>query len=204
MGDYPIFSTYGAKQEVLNRTSQETTMKSELRRRKDNEYIADEGEFEKLGVRRYWLEGKAPTAGPYRGDRTVVRKFEYRCGAKAMVWVRRPFDDRRRWEAGVNIPFSVGPVVEAADRRAMPAIEQALAWEKVLEAPLLVEKADSYEAALAAFRRFNVRDWYLLECVFDLDSTSTLMDVGLIRKQRPDLVPVWSCSGSVIVPPRTA
>lgn len=155
-----------------------------------------------LSGQRGWVLHKA-TEGPDPAV-SAYRKFHYRCGAQALIYVKHaldmrrrvietdtPLDTRRMWEAGFCVSFSEGPQASRMDRRLEPVRSWALIADQALSVPLKIEKAYSHEAAVAASKTIDrLKCWWTIATVFDLDPmrhNDTLRE-QLIALQAPKLL----------------
>lgn len=156
--------------------------------------------LQELGSRRKWQFNTVTNVNP-----PVImasRKFHYRCGATAWLWVQHALDMSRpvlhtdtplhtlgSWEAGLSVPFSAGPETSMMDRRLDPARDWALSKEQLLQAPLDLEKASlgtDVARVLRAIDRHGNSGWYLLSVVFDLDGEH--LDYDGLRRRLVDRV----------------
>jgi len=136
-------------------------------------------DLHRLAEREFWRLDRE-----HGSDPAVVarRTFRYRCGAKAILYVRHaidmnrpsrhdtPLDPRRRWEAGLLLPFSEGPQGGTDDRRIGPVLSWALRSEEILR--LGFDAQDIHSPAgreLLAVRIGRLEGWWMLCMVFDVD-----------------------------------
>lgn len=157
-----------------------------------------EQRFAEFGQRRHWrieLDG-----APYEAVR-AYRKFEFGCGARAWLYVQHalnfrhlcscsvqwPLDRRRRWEAGLGIPFAVGPQAGHEANDLDHVLEWATNAESVLQAALGLEWSGPAEARAKLKNIDRLKGWYLISVVFDLDPMCATIAEKLLRRQAPHL-----------------
>jgi len=147
---------------------------------------AELAEFRAFGARRHWKIEDS------RGGKMAARRFTYRCGARALLWIDRPDDMRAYWEAGLNLPFSAGPEGSLSDRRFAPVRDWVIMYETILQAPLDLEKAQTQTAVSSVMRTIDRhKAWWTICAVFDIDyrGTDAEMTEALIARQAPQMTP---------------
>lgn len=135
----------------------------------------DDQEFETFKNRRDWQyetrrDWQHGTRDAAEGRRVVVyRAFKYRCGSVARVQVDRPNHPLASWEAGLWLPFLVGPEVCTVSRRFTPVREWAVEVELFLSLLLRAQDTSPSFAAKLVDRACAGRFGGFVYPIFDLD-----------------------------------
>jgi hypothetical protein len=87
------------------------------------------------------------------------------------------------------VPFAAGTEVSLVDRSFELVRDWSLSWERVLQAPLDLEKAGTPAAVKSAIRAIDQnKGWHMISVIFELDPTggASILE-GLIARQAPQL-----------------